>query len=532
MPTFKDVDGNLWDLPQQLMTLVDSDEESSSASSSESSIEPVSGPLRVPDPDAQGRIVLDKSAPYILDRDISQPQTGIYVANENVELDLNGHTVLAGQDGSAGPDDWYDMRAVVRVGLANHPKPLNFKLKGPGRLVSGPGALNHGVAGNDAYGVTVNGVTVEVSGPDSQPGRFRSDGPGYVYNSTLISRVTEWTNRHDTRTKMAFLCPGLTAEDNVIDGGVSGFIGGGIRRRNVIILDGNITNGAAFLLYGHRNCIVEDNVILNRNGRGVLVDDGGKSAGFSSFLNNFFFVLELPNDEYDGNQLTCNALKVRGQSYGVEALTWQGNDSVTLCGGQWVGGTGILNRNEHGVGSDGARQSNEYSNNRIGCVYLRPYTAGNPGGRMDTGSCLGFARCGREFVLSNDEYTNNLLETNLHAFQFSQDLDAGFRWTNHPFLTDNPIKRFDGETILLAFLGRVGQKLFAINKLNHPSVQARLGDIEALIAEVAPSCPLWDDGYDVYDDCERWDHHTRVTVQGSGELSTFQTGDSQVEVIP
>jgi hypothetical protein len=146
------------------------------------------------------------NARYVLTRDLTVPTLAINIKANNVELDLNGHTIIYDDGapkvvGSAWNDYAYNEEATfgVRAGLWNF---LNFRILngtirqgrngGAGFIGTGftPLYLNHmgGSSYNEVAGITVDYYGNSVSGMVT--------GDGYVHHNVLYDRGTVIDDRH------------------------------------------------------------------------------------------------------------------------------------------------------------------------------------------------------------------------------------------------------------------------------------------------------------------------------------------------
>lgn len=260
---------------------------------------------------------------------------GVYLANKNIVLDLNGHTIYFGSDNSAKRRgvvlyiSWSDTEIVI-PGAAT---PTGCVIKN-GRIVhEGTGANSAGVYGFRSSGVRLENVEVVVNGNDSAAVYFGVNAATLV-NNVLVSTSQGSANRHSGPACVR-ATGAITATGNVLIGGNSGFnVGNGsVINRNVIAHNSHVTNGYGAWLYRLKNVQVIDNLILPVQGRGILwnAGEGHLTKG------NVILHRDLPNKEF-GDKLNATAIRSR---YDVTNCVYEENTSLGIGGGAYCGASGL-----------------------------------------------------------------------------------------------------------------------------------------------------------------------------------------------
>ncbi|MDR2913572.1 MAG: T9SS type A sorting domain-containing protein [Tannerella sp.] len=209
------------------------------------------------------------NAKYVLTQDITVPTAAINIKAHNVELDLDGHTVIYDNEtpaviGGAWNDYAYNEEASfgIRAGLWNYTniKVFNGIIKqgangGMGYIGIGfnPLFLNHMGAGsyNEIAGVTVDYYGASVTGMVC--------GNGYVHHNVIIDRGTVVDNRHQGIKAMTI---GSNVNNEVAYNSLrrfrhQGIMGSGYKHHNEVYSDSFDSN--SFLIASGAEGRIENN---------------------------------------------------------------------------------------------------------------------------------------------------------------------------------------------------------------------------------------------------------------------------------
>lgn len=285
---------------------------------------------------------------YRLHTDVSVPGTAFYVANEDITLDLNGHSIHYGLSGAAGTNGinlylgWHNQE----ISIARSRDPQNFRLMGGAIINLGSGDRAHGVAGFRALNASIHDMYIETSGRDSAAVFFSNQGIT-LKDSVLVSGADSTFDRHAGPANV-MSGSNTVARRNLLVGGNSGFFVGSdsIIQGNIISHNGVVTNGYGVFTYGERNLNIEDNIIIPKNGRGVLLNGrSGSDHGGHLLENNVILHMERPNVEF-GTQLNATAIRTR---YGSTRNLYRNNVSLGMAGGPFAGASGFYLSDEGGT---------------------------------------------------------------------------------------------------------------------------------------------------------------------------------------
>jgi hypothetical protein len=282
---------------------------------------------------------------YVLEQDISSPGTCISVQDDDITLDLNGHTITYGSDGRKtaaygilGIACW---DTVLTNGVANG-NPCGGEFDGftvmNGKIVQAAGvapfsdAIRLGQGGGNR--LQVHDVEFSVSGDSAIPIFTTYSGAGsLIYNNTIHNNVRTIRNRHQLQgmsvkfDNSQTLSPGQSVHDNQILGGAQGGIflvaPGATAFGNKISQNGGYSNDFSIYLWGsHQEVFKNDiNVISGRGiqigGAAISTGGSGKGGSHSSAHDNKIEVTELKQncDYSEGN--ACNACQLGG-AYGIQ----------------------------------------------------------------------------------------------------------------------------------------------------------------------------------------------------------------------
>lgn len=255
--------------------------------------------IRIPG-DFEGMLppyTLTKSnAKYILTQDIIAPTVAINIKAHNIELDLDGHTIVYDNEtptvqGSAWNDYAYNEEASfgVRAGLWNYTnvKVFNGVIKqgangGLGFIGIGfnPLFLNHMGAGsyNEVAGITVDYYGASVSGMIA--------GNGYVHHNVVIDRGTVVDNRHQGIKAIVI---GSGTDNEVAYNSLrrfrhQGIMGSGYKHHNEVYSDSYDSN--SFLIASGSGGRIEHNKMF-----GMGYNPVGTNWGSHTVISNNFIYL-------------------------------------------------------------------------------------------------------------------------------------------------------------------------------------------------------------------------------------------------
>jgi hypothetical protein len=272
----------------------------------------------------------DAGATYILDNDVSSPDSCFGVGADNITLSLDGHTVTyatASQRyatfGVSGIACWDPSEKNGEANGAPCGASFdNFTLAGPGSIVQGPGAApySHPVrfgqgihTGPFIRGVTFTwsatssiGVYVNYAGGDLP-------GGGEVSLCTFHNNVTLIHNRHgeegqSVKFDQAYrLQRPILLMNNTVTGGAQGGLytvaPGSSIYGNHVAQAATYTNDFGIYVWA-KHMDVHDNTVQPAQGRGISIDGVTGSTAESQVYNNVIEVIEKPdNIEYNGCQL-------------------------------------------------------------------------------------------------------------------------------------------------------------------------------------------------------------------------------------
>ena len=275
---------------------------------------------------------------FALQTDLSTKGTAFYIANKDITLDLNGHTVTYNTDNLAGPTDasehrqathgivlyldWHNTEIPTISGAA---EAFNTVIKNGKIKNNGSGNLSHGIFGQRANDALIDNIEIITNGTDSHTVFFQ--GGAATIRDSLLTTLTDSTfNRHSGPANVK-VGGKLIAERNVLIGGNSGFnvLADSVINQNVIGHTGFATNGYGVWLYRTSNVTITNNLILPTNGRGVLFNAGDNLTA----TGNVILHLEEANEEF-GESLNSPAVRSR---YETSGINYSDNISLGIGGG-------------------------------------------------------------------------------------------------------------------------------------------------------------------------------------------------------
>jgi hypothetical protein len=252
---------------------------------------------------------------YVLQNDVSAPDTCFSVEADNVTLDLNGHTITYASKpkdkavpafGVLAADCWFQPIAGNPCGGSHR----NFTVE-KGKIVQASGAppFSHAIRfgqANDQDHITVHDLDITVSSPDSVAiyAEYLAGGSN-IYRNTIHNNVTHITSRSQFRGVSIKLDSEEKARipnhihDNIIIGGAQAGIrevnpAGSLIYNNDISQDATYTNGFCIDAAGN-NIQIYGNYCHPVHGRGIHVNHGGVSVH-----NNRIDTVDSDQDEEYG----------------------------------------------------------------------------------------------------------------------------------------------------------------------------------------------------------------------------------------
>ena len=406
---------------------------------------------------------------YQLQVDVKTSGSGFYIANRDIVFDLNGHAILYGSNNAANARgvtlhlSWHNKE----VSIPGAVEAFDAVIKNGVIRNEGSGDRAHGIYGYRANGVRIENMRVETRGKDSFAINFVNGGGGKIPGATvvdnlLITHTTSTFNRHDGPANVK-TAGRLIAERNVLIGGNSGFVAGSnsVIRHNVIGHNGFATNGYGVWLYRNNDVLIENNLILPTNGRGILFNAGSghKASG------NVILHLEAPNAEF-GSNLNPPAVRSR---YGTSAIEYSGNTSLG------IGGTSLTSASSIYLTSDGTGLS-RYENNDATViltgtagtnVYAQPLTLEGTGGETTPGLD----------VIASNRFRSNYAQIRVEGYD-------GFTRQIEP-LRGNSFDWIDGARARQDFAAAT-MSLFSsltLSPVLRAAAQQHLHQIDSLVAE-------------------------------------------------
>ncbi len=178
---------------------------------------------------------------YILDEDITAPQTAILISGASITLDLNGHIVMFGmQSGDAAHGIRISGGGTISVGN--------------GHVVQGEGGGDYGVAVGSRWrslGAEIYGISTYVHGSNAHPIRlFGSATDSDIHHNHLYSEVREIFSRHypgNDLLRVDLSGPNVSVHDNILTEGAHRGINMGGEGANAEVSFNDIQHHARFV---------------------------------------------------------------------------------------------------------------------------------------------------------------------------------------------------------------------------------------------------------------------------------------------
>jgi hypothetical protein len=291
---------------------------------------------------------------YVLTRDLTVPTLAINIKTHNVELDLDGHTIVYDDGrpkvvGAAWNDYAYNEEATfgIRAGLWNF---TNFKIfngtirqgrnGGTGFIGTGftPLFLNHmGATYNEVAGVTVDYYGDSVGGMVT--------GDGYIHHNVLYDRGTVIDDRH---MAIRALSAGKN-ENNVIAYNSlrrfrhRGIDGNGRTEHNELYSDSFDTN--SFALGAGNNTQLANNKIFGMGYNPIGIGWGNNLLVKNNFIYMHGFAPTRRSEEYGRNSAVAGMRVTNYDGSPYENMLFEDNVIVLKAEDGCTGARGIWTTN-------------------------------------------------------------------------------------------------------------------------------------------------------------------------------------------
>ena len=320
--------------------------------------------------------ILAKPGSYVLQRDVSSPQTCFSIQADHVNLNLNGHTITYGTTRGSVPA--YGVLGVAcwdaDFGTGNPCGGTfrNLTVYG-GSITQGPGAA----AFSDAIrlgqgpgnGLTVHDVTFYVHADSSIPIYSTFLGTrAKIYNTTIKNEVTVVQNRHQEQGQSVKFAdsshiPGPAAiYGNHITGGAQGGIFSQVKgtkiHDNFVSQKATYTNDFGIYAWSDDGEVF-NNTVTPILGRGISI--AGASKGEQVHNNKIIVIEQKDNAEYQGCQI--------GGTFGIqfdEAPTQASSFGNTVFARADQCDAQALRVTDSRAGSGNMSHDNRYTAERIG----------------------------------------------------------------------------------------------------------------------------------------------------------------------
>lgn len=256
---------------------------------------------------------------YRFDTDFTAQGSAIFVINDNITIDLNGHTIQFGGNNRNGTVGIYPIegRSATGVGsddinysrtAGNHEADNCTIMNGRIIWIGTTGQYATCIGGHyTGSNLTIKNMYLQTGGKDGMC-IFCFWGNFTAHDNYLVNTSRTTNDRHAAPANIKSSST-VIAFDNIIVGGNCGLSVGGNSNihNNLIRNSGFATNGYSVHIYGVNNCIIYDNIMLPSNGRGILFDD---IASYNDAYNNIICVHEEPNSEF-GSDLNAPNIRIR-----------------------------------------------------------------------------------------------------------------------------------------------------------------------------------------------------------------------------
>ena len=430
---------------------------------------------------------------YLFDTDVTQaPPPGargamFYVANTNITVDLNGHTITyhsgtAPATPSTATNIQPEATMLGNVGICLYIAFHNTEISIPGAAFeplgcvvkngtlagAGTGSYGSAIYGQRTCGISIKDMRIEApAGRDAFCISFKSavGGATEITDNVLIANTLTSHNRHGGPANVLVPNGVSYIARNAIIGGNSGIVcgGGSLVEQNVISHRSTVTNGYAVWLYRNSGVTVRNNVCIPLTGRGMLWNAGSNHL----CTDNVFLHLEEQNAEFGGD-LDPPAVRAR---YDFSNCTYANNFSLGFASSAYTAAISLY----IGPIASGTVPSSAYNN--TGYVV---FSGAITDATNDSAKCFaleGFKPPGRMDIFENAFYSNHFV--------------VGVEGSDGECITDNsyPIRRntlgfADGDTAYAAFVTAVDTKLatFSLTSDVLAAATSRVNEIKTLMS--------------------------------------------------
>jgi endonuclease YncB( thermonuclease family) len=305
---------------------------------------PTPTPTPTPPPSARlsDPIIIRGGETYTLDRDIAFTGDGFYLAGPNITLDLGGHTVTYGADGT---DDRHGVHLYLEWADGDRPK-IDGAAEATGctirngsiKLASAkagttPPARCHAIYGYRGNDTKLDRLRLEVSGKDAAAVAFRW-GSASIDKCLGVSAVNATDDRNVTPAVFQLGAVSKVTGSVVIGGNTSINVAENSSVTGCFLSPSSFaTNGYGVGTYKADNVRIEGNLIAPENGRGVIFQYGANCVA----RDNVILAWERPNSEY-GSELNACGIRCR---YDCRGHVVAGNTVLAIGSGDRCSCSGL-----------------------------------------------------------------------------------------------------------------------------------------------------------------------------------------------
>jgi len=393
---------------------------------------------------------------------------GVLLVGPGATLDLAGHTIEV-----ITADRWGRCGVYLYRGWEdeNHPTPAGAQaatdcaIRNGTIRVTGPGAQSHCIYGYRGSRVKLQNLWLECEGEDSSCIYFNWEGAA-ISGCTAVSRVTKTADRHVTPGVFQLGIGSEVTGSTVIGGNSSINIGDGSRISGCFLSPASFaTNGYCVGTYKNNDVVVENNVMVPTNGRGVILQYGARCI----VRDNVILAWENPNSEY-GDELNACGVRCR---YDASAHQVVGNRILAIGGGQRCSASCLYLSNNASVPKVPA---NTFERNHLTALICGDYQARKLYAKTISLEGQG-TYAGRPPV--EDTILGNTILGNHYLLSFS-GYDGG---TNQSTPIDRPACGWTTPQVTIpAFAATVTDKLHAIGLISNPTVAARWAEVKDMLS--------------------------------------------------
>lgn len=320
----------------------------------------------------QGALFFDQAgATYRFETDFSAPGIAVFVMEDNITIDLNGHTITFGTSNRDGTIGIYPFRSRSKAKLGsddqNYSRTAQGGTGGHGTVLKNGRVVWGGTSGSWATPIggmyaqsplTIENMYLETGGQDAACVHTNWADIN-IHDTYCINHSTSTENRHAGPASIK-TSGTVVAYNNIVVGGNSAIVCGSNSEiyNNVLRHSGFATNGYGVWLYRNDGVKAYNNIIAPSNGRGILYNAGTNHEAW----DNLVVAHERPNAEY-GTGLNPPALRIR---YDAENIRFHDNKCLAIGGGEYTSGSGAY------LSTDGGLRNYVYDNE------FRVILVGNP----------------------------------------------------------------------------------------------------------------------------------------------------------